>query len=77
MKIHEYQGKDILRKFNVPVPEGSVAHVVERTTGIDKGGDAKLHPLLPYGKFLEIPANLRISEHRYRTYESVLLIAPD
>ena len=25
MKIHEYQAKGILRKFNVPVPEGSVA----------------------------------------------------
>ncbi len=25
MKIHEYQGKEILRKFNVPVPEGRVA----------------------------------------------------
>ena len=25
MKIHEYQGKEILRKFNVPVPEGKVA----------------------------------------------------
>ncbi|MDT8322628.1 MAG: ADP-forming succinate--CoA ligase subunit beta [Bacteroidota bacterium] len=25
MKIHEYQGKDILRKFNVPTPRGGVA----------------------------------------------------
>jgi succinyl-CoA synthetase beta subunit len=25
MKIHEYQGKDILRKFNVPTPKGGVA----------------------------------------------------
>ncbi|MHB8420372.1 MAG: ADP-forming succinate--CoA ligase subunit beta [Myxococcales bacterium] len=25
MKIHEYQGKDILRRFNVPVPKGRVA----------------------------------------------------
>jgi len=25
MKIHEYQAKGILRKFNVPVPEGNVA----------------------------------------------------
>ncbi|MDZ7341375.1 MAG: ADP-forming succinate--CoA ligase subunit beta [candidate division KSB1 bacterium] len=25
MKIHEYQAKDILRKFNVPVPDGRVA----------------------------------------------------
>jgi succinyl-CoA synthetase beta subunit len=25
MKIHEYQGKDLLRQFNVPVPAGNVA----------------------------------------------------
>ena len=25
MKIHEYQGKDILRAYNVPVPRGIVA----------------------------------------------------
>jgi succinyl-CoA synthetase beta subunit len=25
MKIHEYQAKDILRRYNVPVPEGNVA----------------------------------------------------
>lgn len=29
MKIHEYQGKDILRKYNVPVPNGSVAFTVD------------------------------------------------
>jgi succinyl-CoA synthetase beta subunit len=29
MKIHEYQGKDILRKFGVPVPRGEVAFSVD------------------------------------------------
>ncbi|MEX2117830.1 MAG: ADP-forming succinate--CoA ligase subunit beta [Bacteroidota bacterium] len=29
MKIHEYQGKDILRKYNVPVPRGHVAFNVD------------------------------------------------
>src|SRR2546423_5171668 len=29
MKIHEYQAKDILRKFNVPVPRGVVARSPE------------------------------------------------
>lgn len=29
MKIHEYQAKEILRKFNVPVPEGMVAYTVD------------------------------------------------
>src|SRR5512147_2366201 len=28
MKIHEYQGKEILKKFGVPVPQGSVAFSV-------------------------------------------------
>ena len=26
MKIHEYQAKELLKKFNVPVPEGAVAN---------------------------------------------------
>ncbi len=29
MKIHEYQGKELLRKFGVPVPRGIVARSVE------------------------------------------------
>src|SRR5512139_2180196 len=29
MKIHEYQGKDILRQFNVPVPKGIPAFTVQ------------------------------------------------
>ena len=29
MKIHEYQSKDILRKFNVAVPRGQVAFTVD------------------------------------------------
>jgi succinyl-CoA synthetase beta subunit len=29
MNIHEYQGKEIFRKFNVPVPEGSVAFTAD------------------------------------------------
>ncbi|GJQ63112.1 MAG: succinate--CoA ligase [ADP-forming] subunit beta [Melioribacteraceae bacterium] len=29
MKIHEYQAKEILRKYNVPVPEGKVAFTVD------------------------------------------------
>jgi succinyl-CoA synthetase beta subunit len=29
MKIHEYQGKEILRQFNVPVPNGISAHSVD------------------------------------------------
>ena len=29
MKIHEYQGKEILRKFGVPVPKGEVAFSID------------------------------------------------
>ena len=34
MKIHEYQGKEILRKFNVPVPNGKVAFSSEEAVKI-------------------------------------------
>jgi len=36
MKIHEYQAKEILRKFNVPVPEGKVANTVEEAAAVAK-----------------------------------------
>ncbi len=36
MKIHEYQGKEILRKFNVPVPKGGVAFSAEEAVKIAK-----------------------------------------
>ncbi|MBP1654361.1 MAG: sucC, partial [Bacteroidetes bacterium] len=29
MKVHEYQGKDILRAYNVAVPRGRVAFSVD------------------------------------------------
>ena len=29
MKIHEYQGKDIIKKFGVPVPKGEVAFTID------------------------------------------------
>jgi succinyl-CoA synthetase beta subunit len=31
MKIHEYQAKDLLKKFNVPVPQGNVATTSRET----------------------------------------------
>lgn len=34
MKIHEYQGKDILRKFNVPTPKGGVAFTVDEAVKV-------------------------------------------
>lgn len=41
MKIHEYQGKDILRKFDVPVPRGIVATTPSEAVAAAKelGGD--------------------------------------
>src|SRR6185437_6111332 len=29
VKIHEYQGKELLKKFGVPVPRGIVAHTAD------------------------------------------------
>ena len=43
MKIHEYQAKEILRKFNVAVPNGSVAFSGDeavKIAGNDLGGNA-------------------------------------
>ncbi len=37
MKIHEYQGKEILRKYNVPVPRGKVAFTVDEAVEAAKG----------------------------------------
>ena len=34
MKIHEYQAKEILRAFGVPVPNGGVAQTHEEARGI-------------------------------------------
>jgi succinyl-CoA synthetase beta subunit len=34
MKIHEYQGKDILKKFGVPVPQGGVAFTVDEAVAV-------------------------------------------
>jgi succinyl-CoA synthetase beta subunit len=36
MKIHEYQGKAILRKFKVPTPEGGVATTPEQAVAVAK-----------------------------------------
>ena len=36
MKIHEYQGKEILKKYNVPVPKGRVAFSGEEAVKIAK-----------------------------------------
>lgn len=36
MKIHEYQGKQILKKFDVPIPKGSVAFSVSEAEKVAK-----------------------------------------
>jgi succinyl-CoA synthetase beta subunit len=36
MKIHEYQAKSILAKFNVPVPRGEVAYTVDEAQDVAK-----------------------------------------
>jgi len=44
MKIHEYQAKEILRSYNVPVPEGKVAFTVEEAVQVAKeiGGKVRV-----------------------------------
>ncbi len=37
MKIHEYQAKELFRKYNVPVPEGSVAFSPEEAKNVAEG----------------------------------------
>src|ERR1700712_4413385 len=36
MKLHEYQAKEILAKFNVPVPRGEVAYTVDEAHAVAK-----------------------------------------
>lgn len=37
MKVHEYQAKEILRKFNVAVPKGMVAYSVDEAVQVAQG----------------------------------------
>ena len=34
MKIHEYQAKEILAKYGVPVPKGEVANTLEEANDV-------------------------------------------
>jgi len=43
MKIHEHQAKEILRKYGVPVPEGSVAYSVEEAVKIAENMDSDVY----------------------------------
>lgn len=36
MKIHEYQAKELFRKFNIPVPDGSVAFTIDEAIEVAK-----------------------------------------
>jgi succinyl-CoA synthetase beta subunit len=36
MKLHEYQAKELLKKYGVPVPDGRVAFEVEEAVGVAK-----------------------------------------
>jgi succinyl-CoA synthetase beta subunit len=36
MKIHEYQAKELLKKYSVPVPEGGVAFNTDEAVAIAK-----------------------------------------
>ena len=52
MKIHEYQAKELFKKFGVPVPEGGVAFSTSEAKGMaEKLGSfpvvVKAHPAHP------------------------------
>ena len=42
MNIHEYQAKEIFRKYNVPVPNGGVAYSVEEALNVAKSLDSSI-----------------------------------
>ena len=42
MKIHEFQGKQVLKKYGVAVPEGGVATTVEQAEKIAKSLGGKV-----------------------------------
>jgi succinyl-CoA synthetase beta subunit len=42
LKIHEYQAKELFRKYSIPVPEGSVAETPEEAKGIAQGIDGRV-----------------------------------
>ena len=37
MKIHEYQAKEILAKYGVPVPRGTVAATIDEAVALIRG----------------------------------------
>lgn len=43
MKIHEYQAKDIFRKYNVSVPNGQVAFTADEAVAVAKTLDSKVY----------------------------------
>ncbi len=42
MNIHEYQAKEIFRKYNVPVPNGGVAYSAEEALNVAKSLDSNI-----------------------------------
>ena len=54
MKIHEYQGKELLRQFNVPVPNGTPAFSVDEAIKAAKNWAAQCG--LSKHKFMRVDA---------------------
>ncbi len=40
MKIHEYQGRDLLRAYGIPVPAGQTISSIEEAAGAFKAATA-------------------------------------
>ena len=41
MKIHEYQAKEILRNYGVPIPKGGVAETPEEALRLPRGSERR------------------------------------
>jgi len=54
MNLHEYQAKEILKSFGIPIQEGKVAHTVEEAYEVAKN----LYPDGPEGKWFVIKAQI-------------------
>jgi len=75
MKIHEYQGKELLRKYGVPVPRGIVARSSEEAYHAAKelGGDV----VAALAELAEALPTQVVAQHRERSWQRLQHAVPD
>ena len=85
MNIHEYQGKELLKKFGIPVPAGIAALTVEEAVAAAKQLPGPLYVVKAQihaggrgkGKFKELPADAKGGVRLAKTIEEVEANARD